>query len=160
MLDRLNLRWFASDLNLRGDLVANALSESIADAFNDPRAGRLQALFNRAMQDERLVAMGLCRGDTPALVAQSSNFPKDLDCVKARSLAALAEPQLRIEGGPVHVTVHRVTADIGSVGELVLLPDLSFIERRSHDTRQYLIVFIALLGAAIALPRATTNAAS
>jgi trehalose 6-phosphate synthase len=37
------------------------------------------------------------------------------------------------------------------VGNLVLMHDLSFIERRSQDTRRYLIIMIAGLGAAIAL---------
>jgi hypothetical protein len=33
----------------------------------------------------------------------------------------------------------------------VLLHDLSFIDRRSQDTRRYLIIFIAALGLVIAL---------
>ncbi len=39
----------------------------------------------------------------------------------------------------------------GAVGNLVLMHDLSFIARRSQDTRKYLIILIASLGAAIAL---------
>jgi trehalose 6-phosphate synthase/phosphatase len=58
---------------------------------------------------------------------------------------------LRIGGGPVHVGVYPVTAEAGPVGELVLLQDLSFIERRSQDTKQYLIILIASLGGVIAL---------
>ena len=49
--------------------------------------------------------------------------------------------------------MHPVTAEGSSsrLGDLVLLHDLSFIERRSQDTRHYLIVLIAALGGAIAL---------
>ena len=54
---------------------------------------------------------------------------------------------MRIAGGPVHVGVHQVTSEAGPVGDLVLLHDLSFIDRRSQDTRKYLIVLIAVLGA-------------
>jgi alpha,alpha-trehalose-phosphate synthase [UDP-forming] len=150
LMDRLTLRWFARDLNLRGNLVATALSDSISDAYRDPRIGRLQALFDRAMQDERLVAMALC-ADASRMVAKSSNFPRDIDCRNAAGIALDADPQLRIEGGPVHVTLHPVIAEAGPIGELVLLHDLSFIERRSQDTRRYLVVFIAALGAVIAL---------
>ena len=39
----------------------------------------------------------------------------------------------------------------GNIAEIVLLQDLSFIERRSKDTRQYLIILIATLGGVIAL---------
>lgn len=63
-MDRLTLRWFARDLTMRSNLVANALSESIATALPDPRGRKLQTLFGRAVQDERLVAIGLCSTDS------------------------------------------------------------------------------------------------
>jgi trehalose 6-phosphate synthase len=150
LMDRLTLRWFARDLSLRGTLVANALSESIADALPDPRGRKLQALFNRAAQDERLVAIGLCSREGK-LLHRTSSFPGELSCPRAQRIAPEADPLLYIGGGPVHVGVYPVTAESGSVGELVLLQDLSFIERRSKDTRQYLIVLIASLGGVIAL---------
>ena len=150
LMDRLNLRWFARDLNMRGTLVTNALSESIADAMSDPRGRKLQALFNRATQDERLVAIGLCSPEKK-LLRTTPNFPKDLGCERAEQIAAEPDPLLRIGGGPVHVGVHPVNAETGRIGDLVLLQDLSFIERRSQDTRQYLIILIASLGAVIAL---------
>jgi trehalose-6-phosphate synthase len=150
LMDRLTLRWFARDLSMRGTLVTNALSDSIADALPDPRGRKLQALFNRAMQDERLVAIGLCSTDHK-LLRTTPNFPKDLGCERAEQIAAQPDPLLRIGGGPVHVGVHPVNADSGRVGDLVLLQDLSFIERRSQDTRQYLVILIGSLGAVIAL---------
>jgi trehalose-6-phosphate synthase len=150
LMDRLTLRWFARDLTMRGTLVANALSDSIADALPDPRGRKLQALFNRAVQDERLVAMGLCSTDKK-LLRTTPRFPADLACTRADEIAAMPEPLLRMEGGTVHVGVYPVNAEAGPVGELVLLQDLSFIERRSKDTRRYLIILIASLGVAIAL---------
>jgi trehalose-6-phosphate synthase len=150
LMDRLTLRWFARDLNMRGTLVANALSESIADALPDPKGRKLQALFNRAAQDERLVAIGLCSTDKK-LLRSTASFPKDMDCARAEQIAGGRDHLLRIGGGPVHVGVYPVTAEAGPVGELVLLQDLSFIERRSQDTKQYLIILIASLGGVIAL---------
>ena len=44
VMDRLTLRWFARDLDMRGMLVANALSESVVDAVNDPKGRKMQAL--------------------------------------------------------------------------------------------------------------------
>ncbi len=150
LMDSLTLRWFARDLNMRGTLVANALSESIAEAMPDPRGRKLQVLFNRAVQDERLVAIAICTPDK-RLLNKTASFPKDLDCARAAEISAGPDPMLRIGGGPVHVGVYPVTAEAGNVGEMVLLQDLSFIERRSKDTRQYLIILIASLGGVIAL---------
>jgi trehalose-6-phosphate synthase len=150
LMDRLTLRWFARDLHMRGTLVANALSESIADAMPDPRGRKLVALFNRAVQDERLVAIGFCSNEKK-LLRNTPTFPKDLDCVQAEQIAEQPDPLLHIGGGPVHVGVYPVTTEAGGIGEIVLLQDLSFIERRSKDTRQYLIILIASLGGVIAL---------
>jgi trehalose-6-phosphate synthase len=150
LMDKLTLRWFSRDLHMRGTLVANALSESIADALPDRRGRKLQALFNRAVQDERLVAIAVCSMDKK-LLQRTSTFPKDLDCLRAEKIAADPDPLLHMGGGSVHVGVYPVTAESGNVGEMVLLQDLSFIERRSKDTRQYLIILIASLGGVIAL---------
>jgi trehalose 6-phosphate synthase len=150
VMDRLTLRWFSRDLNLRGELVTNTLSDSVVAALSDLKGSRLQALFNRAVQDERLVAIGLC-SDAGALLRRSDGFPRDLTCGRASEVAAESNPLLRLEGGSVHVGVHRVSGDSGPVANLILLHDLSFIERRSQDTRYYLIVLIAALGVVIAL---------
>ncbi|WP_332814692.1 alpha,alpha-trehalose-phosphate synthase (UDP-forming) [Ramlibacter sp.] len=150
IMDRLTLRWFARDMNMRGNLVANTLSESIAEALQDPKGRKLQALFNRAVEDERMVAIGWC-SPFGELMVRTANFPRDLQCSDAEQLSAEPDPQLRLPGGPVHVSSHPVRAESGPVGQLVLLHDMSFIDRRSQDTRQYLIILIAGLGVIIAL---------
>jgi trehalose 6-phosphate synthase len=150
LMDRLTLRWFARDLDMRGVLVANTLSDSVAEALKERHGRRLQALFDRAVQDERLVAIGWCSPEGE--LTRSKSFPKDLGCEAAQEVAKARDPELKIEGGSVHVSVHPITADDGAaMGSLVLMHDLSFIERRSKDTRQYLIALIGGLGAAIAL---------
>src|SRR5687767_13569397 len=53
IFDQLIVRWFARDLASRGILVANALSDSIADAVLHDRVQRLGPLFDRAVEDER-----------------------------------------------------------------------------------------------------------
>ncbi len=150
IMDHLNLRWFSRDLNLRGSLLTNALSDSIAEALANPRASHLQNLFNRAVQDERLVAIGLCSLDGRVL-RRTAAFPATLDCAEAMTIAARSDPVLAIPGGSVQVGVHPVNAEAGKIADLVLLHDLSFVERRSLDTRRYLLGLIVALGGAMAL---------
>jgi trehalose 6-phosphate synthase len=150
LMDRLTLRWYTRDLSLRGSLVANALSDSVADALAHPQATQLQMLFNRAVQDERLVAIGLCSVDG-RLLNRTAAFPASLTCRTAQESAAGPEPLLQLEGGSVQVGVYPVTAQSGHVADLVVLHDHSFIERRSQDTRRYLIILIAVLGGTIAV---------
>ncbi|MCE9660753.1 MAG: trehalose-6-phosphate synthase [Burkholderiales bacterium] len=150
LMDRLTLRWFARDLNMRGNLVTNTLSDSISDALSDAKGARLQALFDRAVQDERLVAIGLCSLDG-TMLRRTASFPRSLDCRQALAAAEQPDPRLRLAGGAVHIGVHTVDGEAGPIARLVLLHDLSFIDRRSQDTRQYLLLFIGALGLTIAL---------
>ena len=188
LLDQVTLRWFSRDLNSRGALVANALSDSITDALTSRRIARLGPLFDRAAQDERLFALGLC-GLDGLLIQSTERFPASLSCGRAIDIAQDSEPGLALSGGAVHVGVQDImgsrpaaatpqgivdepaavrramadaqadapvpdTVDPGPrvvLARLILLHDLSFIERRSQDTRRYLIGLIAVLGLVIAL---------
>jgi len=177
LMDQVTLRWFSRDLNSRGLLVTNALSDPVADALLAGQTARLQPLFERTLQDERLYAIGLC-STGGELLLRTASFPPKLSCKEATVLADQPKPQLTLAGGPVHVGVHDVmgtpapaaamaepssapasdasTTDPAPpqpvlVGQLVLLHDMSFIERRSQDTRRYLVGFIAGLGLVIAV---------
>ena len=150
VLDQVTLRWFSRDLTSRGALVASALSEPLTEALQSGRQQRLQQVFERAVQDERLYALGLCNADG-VLVRRTDAYPSTLGCGAAMRLAEQAEPHLPLPGGPVHVGVQPVFEGDTVRGRLVLLHDLSFIERRSQDTRRYLITLITALGLVIAL---------
>ena len=66
LVDRLTVRWFVKDLDLRASLIATTVEEPIRQlvAFDD-RAG-LRDFFSRLTQDERLYAVGYCSaGRTP-----------------------------------------------------------------------------------------------
>lgn len=144
VMDKLTLHWFARDLNIRGELVANTLSDSILDATIGGNPNRLQSLFDRAVQDERLVAIGLCSSDGELLL-HTQGYPTTLSCDHAKSQSRLENPQFELTSGPVHVGSHTVATGPSITGQLVLLHDLSFVSRRSEDTRRYLIVFITVL---------------
>ncbi|MGA8393234.1 MAG: hypothetical protein WB775_13995, partial [Burkholderiaceae bacterium] len=185
LMDQVTLRWFSRDLNSRGVLVANALSDSLAEALLSNKAARLQPLFDRTSQDERLFAIGLCNPEG-RLLQKTDRFPASLSCAGALELSSHAEPTLALTGGQVLVGVHEVMGQRPAapraldpapgvlpdealaalekkppaepaqeppvlLGRLVLLHDLSFIDRRSQDTRRYLIGLIAALGFVIAV---------
>jgi len=149
LVDGLTLRWFSRDLNLRGNLVTNALSDSIEEALQSGNLKRLQSVFNRSVLDERLVAVGLC-SDKGILLLNSSGFPSTLSCAQALEYSQSAHSELRLDSGTVQVGLHAVNGYAGRMADLIVLQDLSFIERRSQDTRDYLILLIAALGITIA----------
>jgi alpha,alpha-trehalose-phosphate synthase [UDP-forming] len=71
-------------------------------------------------------------------------------CSQAQQVAHAPEPVYGLESGSVQVGVHPVNGEAGPVANLVVLHDLSFVERRSQDTRKYLVMLIAALGITIA----------
>jgi trehalose 6-phosphate synthase len=200
LVDGVTLRWFARDLDSRGAVVANALSDSVVEAMRANRPHQLQRLFDRAVQDERLFAIGLCSPDG-RMLERTPAFPADLNCFDALQISSKRDPRLVLNGGPVHVAMHDVIDQPHAVGasgaasdaasappaaasstfmgppefdalaaaapppaasspaqtepvivaRLVLLHDLSFIEKRSQDTRRYLVGLIAVLGLVMAL---------
>jgi trehalose-6-phosphate synthase len=186
LLDQVTLRWFSRDLSSRGMLLANALSESVAAALADGRPDRLNSLFRKAVEDERLLAIGLC-SDTDRLLQASERFPADPGCAGMHRHVGADAPPLELASGRVHVSEHDIVAvprvptpPVVSIdddwapgemradtavaaqavvpppapvrmGRLVLLHDLSFIDRRSQDTRRYLIGVFTVLGLVIAL---------
>jgi hypothetical protein len=126
------------------------MSESLVQALQQTDSERIQTLFSHAVQDERLLALALCR-TTGELLQHSAALPPEVGCPQAQSIALQEVPSLALAGGRVHVSMHRMLQNGEQVANLVLLHDLSFIDRRSQDTRRYLIIFIAGLGLAIAL---------
>jgi trehalose 6-phosphate synthase len=150
LMDQLTLRWFSRDLNTRGIAVSNALSDSLEEALASGSTQRQQMLIERAARDERLVAIGLCSG-TNQLLRHSSAYPPSLSCAEAKRVAREPDQRLELRTGAVHVGVYALNAERSSAAALILLHDLSFVDRRSQDTRQYLIVFIVVLGLVIAL---------
>ena len=155
LIDRVTLRWFARDLNSRGALVANALSDSVVGGAERRQGCRaLQALFDRAVQDERLFAIGLCTLDGPMLQRTRELSAHACDCRQAAGARPSSPTRACALAGRRRSTsacITRRRRDAGRSRRLVLLHDLSFIDRRSQDTRRYLVGLIAALGLVIAL---------
>lgn len=152
LVDNLTLRWFVRDIDIRSQLIGRTLHEPLAQLLPEGNRSRINALLLRATQDERLLALGYCdaggvlRYRTPA-------FPKSLDC----SAIALKDKNkdegtlLHLPQGSVHVSVHPMVEENGEGGSLILVHDMSFVERRSADTRKYVLTFFVVLGIVVSL---------
>jgi trehalose 6-phosphate synthase len=150
LMDQFMLRMYARDMSERDAAIASSLSELIGETRDDADGRRMQAMFERAAKDDRLVAIGLCAQDG-RLLRRTSGFPAALSCRSAQEAAVRTIPLVQVEGGPVHVGVHPIYAEHIPQAQLVLLHDIGFLENRKQDTRQYLMVLIGTLGASIAL---------
>ena len=78
----------------------------------DRRGNRVQAVFERALKDERLFAIGLCGNDlTP--MRRTANFPRSLTCEDLLKAAQEPDPRIAWQGGPLHVGLHEIQLEGG-----------------------------------------------
>src|SRR5215467_13168272 len=145
----LTLRWFVRDLDARSSSIAAAVQEPLQDLLVAGSTPRLNSFFNRMLRDERLYAVGICTGNRP--LATTASFPHELDCGGLGKYADTDDHLLRSDRGLLHVTVRPIDSDMIPNTKLVLVHDMSFVERRSEETRRYLFYFFGALSACIAL---------
>ncbi len=155
LVDELTLKWFVRDLDIRTKLIASAAQEPLVELLGDNvrdkvRLQRLQTLFNRILQDERLYALGFCDG-AGKLVYRSPTLPAAVGCREAGAPAEESGRVLALPGGALHAAGSPLMVDGQRLGELLIVHDMSFIERRSADTKKYIVYLFAAIGAVIAL---------
>ena len=52
---------------------------------------------------------------------------------------------------PLHVAVKPIASELGPAGKLVLIHDMSFVTRRSEETKRYVFYFFMALAAVVSL---------
>lgn len=172
LVDQLTFRWFVKDLNLRASLVSNTIDGPLQNLIAAHDTGGIQRFFTRITQNERLFAIGYC-ADPKGKPIATAILPREIDC---SNLATFSEPSgqlLKEAEGSLLVSVLPLvllsdtvpTARLDSVsdtasrtitgrsapGQIVIVQDMSFAERRSQETKQYLFYFFVGLGVVVSL---------
>jgi trehalose 6-phosphate synthase len=151
LLDNLTLRWFVRDLDIRSRMLASTLEEPLLDHVTLKSRMRINQLFSKAIEDERLYALAFCDRNGNRLYA-TSTYPASLGCGEQNAASVGTDKSLvKLPRGPVHVARSTLSREGEAIGDLILVHDMSFIERRSADTRKYAIGFFILLGIVISM---------
>jgi trehalose 6-phosphate synthase len=150
LVDRLTLKWFARDLDIRSRLISSTLQEPLVELIIDQDHRKIKALLQKATQDERLLALGVCDSEQK-LLYRTTAFPGQISCSPDAAETAGDAHLIRLPQGPVHITRTDLPFGNAIIGSLVLVHDMSFVERRSADTRTYVIILFVVLGVVISL---------
>lgn len=150
LVDNLTLKWFGRDLEIRSRLLSNAIHEPLVELVKQGQRGRVNALLQKATQDERLLALGIC-DSTNKLLYRTPAFPKEISCTPLDPGQKGSPYLIKLLQGPVHVVTTELTDEGAAIGSLILVHDISFVERRSADTRKYVIILFVVLGVVISL---------
>src|SRR5450759_3959549 len=156
--------WFERDVSSRAQLVLVGAGQSLAHAwYGDPKD--LQKQLVDLARDERVMGTAVCNADlTPR--ASTAGFPEEFGCWAVGSRVRATDPSGGSPGrfqewntvatlptGRVHVSVMPITDQGQALGFVILLHDLSYIERREAQARTFLIIVFGILAImALGLP--------
>jgi trehalose 6-phosphate synthase len=152
VVDRLTLQWFVRDLDARGALIAKTAQEPLVELMRDPRGAKQRVLryFERILQGERIYALGFC-DRTGKLLYATPAFPNAVRCNANDSSTDERNVVLRLSDGPLHASFNPIVNENTFLGDLVIVHDMSFVERRSADTKKYVYWLFIAIGAVVAL---------
>jgi trehalose 6-phosphate synthase len=156
IVDRTTWKWFDKDVRLRAQLAVSGARQTLVSRW-DQEDGLRQVLVE-ITRDERIMAAAACGPDL-ALRASTSSYPTQCSCVDlGPHLRATANTPpsawsewnsvYSLPGGDVHVTAIPVVDDGRALGFIVLVHDLSFIERREATARKFLLLAFGILAVA------------
>lgn len=137
VVDNLTLKWFKRDLALRAELVSKSLAISLVEQKNTKR---IPNLLEDYAKDERLLAIGFC-DEAGLLIHKTSRFPKSITCRDSY----FEDPLLKFPDGLIHFFSKNIFADQTIMGKIILLHDMSFVQRRSETTKHWILFFFLIL---------------
>jgi trehalose 6-phosphate synthase/phosphatase len=146
-VDRLLTNWFRSDVDLRSRLLFNSMEYALVSLVRDPNPTNLARYLERLTADERLQAIIVCDRLGKRL-HQTAAAPATAAC---NAPSAGQATTLIQDGKTLHLS--RFVAATGSAEPLtvVLVHDLSFIDRRQISARDYLITVVFLISVVVVL---------
>jgi trehalose 6-phosphate synthase len=146
--------WAERDLKARARLVLSGSRETLARSIAAADGAGSQALLDALVRDERLIAAAVCDRGLHTL-ASAGVLPPQVRCEGRREpeaeLAQGLDENVKVAGGDAHVSMVPVGEADAVIGYLVLVHDLSFVDRRASTTRQALFVAFGLVGFAAAV---------
>jgi trehalose 6-phosphate synthase len=155
LVERTTWGWFERDILLRAHLAVSGARPALVESLLPGREVHLRKIIGELTRDERIMAAAACGPDL-AVLATTPDYPSQANCgaVGPHVRDAPTSPReawrtwaavLPLHGGNVHVTAVPVIGEDQALGFVVLVHDLSFIERREATTRRFLVIAFGIL---------------
>ncbi len=151
LVDTLTIKWFVRDLEIRSRLIASTIEGPLVDLLeSDSKTNKLISYFHRLIQDERLYAIAFCDKNGKVLY-KTPTYPDAIPCDGTAAIKPDTTAVLHLAPGAVHVSPVEIQGNGRLLGRLMLVHDMSWIHRRSSDTKWYLFYLFAVIGGVISL---------
>ena len=140
-------QWSQRDVELRARLVYRSIRERIVTGLAAKPERDLQPFFEQLVEDERLLALGFC-SPFGEMDYATKEMPDDVACPKPPLPKVDTFKVVQDQEPPIAVALFPLSAK-GGQGSLLVVHDLSFIERRAREAEFYMA--LALIGVAAGL---------
>jgi trehalose-6-phosphate synthase len=142
-IERLLAEWFRSDVELRSQLVMHSMEEPITELIAKGDGPRLRTYLSKVTADERLLAILVCHPDGTTIF-KTDRTPAAISCDMDAKASAPAPRVMQLPSGSVQVSRFDFDAAQPSPFRILMLHDLSFVDRRQRTARDFLLVFIGI----------------
>lgn len=143
-VDQLTLNWFKRDLDLRAELISKSITLSLAEYQHNSK--RIPEILEEFAKDERLLGIGLCNAQG-IISEKTSRFPDDISCGQSWHKSRIEE----LPDGLIHYFFRDLAPGTNSLEKIILLHDMSFVQRRSETTKNWILFFFLSLAIIVSL---------
>jgi trehalose-6-phosphate synthase len=149
-VDRILAQWFRSDVDLRAQLVANSMEQSLAGFLERGNKKGLANYLAGITTDERLMAVVLCDDDSKTIFT-TDRTPAEIKCSVRRDVGERGSNIVKLADGSVEVSSFPMGAANGRPITALIVHDLSFIDRRQSSARNYVLAVAGVAASVLAL---------
>lgn len=149
-VERMLTEWFRTDVDMRAKVVMSSMGEALPTLLDRSELPRLRRFLSKVTEDERLLAVLACRPNGQA-IHLTDRTPPQVSCALAALADEPASRVLRTPQGTVHLARYELVAADGQPAVVILVHDMSFVDRRYTKARDYLIAFGVMSALVLAL---------
>jgi trehalose 6-phosphate synthase len=142
-IERLLAEWFSSDVELRSQLVMHSTEETISELVGKGDEARLRAYLAKVTADERLLAVLVCRPDGSTIV-KTERGAAAISCEGNAKQVPARTRVVELKAGSVQVSRFDFDHAAPLPFRVLMLHDLSFVDRRQRTARDFVLVFIGI----------------
>src|ERR1700728_3737659 len=149
-IQRLLAEWFRSDVELRAQLVMHSMEEPITELVENGSEARLRVYLAKIAADERLLAILVCRPNG-STIFKSERTPPAISCESETGVSPTRSQIRQLPSGSVQVSRFDFDGAEPTPFRVLMLHDLSFVDRRQRTARDFVLVFVGISGLLLAL---------
>src|ERR1700690_148143 len=142
-IQRLLAEWFTADVELRAQLVMHTMEGPLTELVEQGSETRLHGYLAKMTADERLLAVLVCRPDG-TIIAKTERLPKAIDCDVSAGAKSSSARIVQLPSGSVQVSRFDFDSAQPMPFRIVMLYDLSFVDRRQRTARDFILVFVGI----------------